>query len=99
MPENNTKTEYIPFSDPDEFLCHYGNSFEHPKETLDFFYRFLDGMWIRSKCTKYLHQVVSIGENGVCIGSVNDMEHWGSLYRNFEFLDGSPCGKEVKDEF
>ena len=93
----SSEAKTIPFKDSDEFLGHYGSSLENPKETLDYFYRFLDGMWIREKYTKTLHQVVSIGENGVYIGSVNDMEDWGSLYRDFEFLDGSPCGRKVKD--
>lgn len=98
MPDNSIKTKYIPFSDPEEFLLHYGSSLEHPQETLDFSYRFLEGMWIRNKYSKTLCQVVSIRSSGVCIGGIDYKMHWVNLYKDFEFLDGSPCGKEVKDE-
>ena len=98
MPDNSTKTKYIPFSDPEEFLLHYGSSLENPRETLDFSYRFLEGMWIRNKYSKTLYQVVSIGSSGVCIGSIDYKIHWVNLYKDFEFLDGSPCGKESKNE-
>ena len=98
MPDNNTKTKYIPFTDPEEFLLHYGSSLEHPRETLDFSYRFLEGMWIRNKRENNLHQVVSISKSGVCIGGIDYKMHWVNLYVDFEFLDGSPCGKESKNE-
>ena len=41
MADNDVEPKYIPFSDPDEFLGHYGSIFECV--TLDYFYRFLDG--------------------------------------------------------
>ena len=97
MPDNNTKTKYIPFTDPEEFLLHYGSSLEHPRETLDFSYRFLEGMWIRNKYSKTLCQVVSIGAGGVYLGGIDYEVDWNVLYRDFEFLDGTPCGKESKD--
>ena len=96
MPDN-TKTKYIPFTDPEEFLLHYGSSLEHPQETLDFSYRFLEGMWIRNKYSKTLCQVVSIGAGGVYLGGIEIKVDWFWLYDEFEFLDGSPCGKESKN--
>ena len=98
MPDNSIKTKYIPFTDPEEFLLHYGSSLEHPQETLDFSYRFLEGMWIRNKYSKTLCQVVSIRSSGVCIGGIDYKIYWSYLHINFEFLDGSPCGKESKNE-
>ena len=97
MPDNSIKTKYIPFSDPEEFLLHYGSSLEHPQETLDFSYRFLEGMWIRGKRDKNLYQVISISKDGVLIGGIDYKIHWVNLYKGFEFLDGSPCGKESKN--
>lgn len=95
MPDNDVKSKYIPFSDPDEFLGHYGSSWENPKETLDFLYRFLDGMWIRNRHTETLCQVVSIGASGVYLGGLDYEVDWDKLYEDFEFLDGSPCGRKV----
>ena len=97
MDDNNTKTKYIPFSDPEEFLLHYGSSLVHPQETLDFSYRFLDGMWLRGKRDKNLYQVISISKGGVFIGSIDYKIYWSYLLICFEFLDGSQCGKEVKE--
>lgn len=97
MPDNNTKTKYVPFSDSDEFLGHYGSSLMQPKQSLDFLYRFLDGMWIRSKREKNLYQVISISKGGVFVGGIDHRIYWSYLHMNFEFLDGSPCGKESKD--
>lgn len=97
MPNNDAKPKYIPFSDPDEFLGHYGGPLELPRVTLDYFYRFLDGMWIRNKYTNTLHQVISILSDGVYLGGVDNQVCWDELFYNFEFLDSSPCGKEVKD--
>ena len=97
MPDNDMKSKYIPFSDPDEFLGHYGSSLMQPKETLDYLYRFLDGMWIRNKYTGALYQVISIGANGVHVGDFKYEMDWYNLHKVFEFLDGTPCGREVKD--
>ena len=97
MPDNDVKSKYIPFSDPDEFLGHYGSSWENPKETLDYFYRYLDGMWIQNRHTETLCQVISIGTSGVYLGGLDYEVDWDKLYEDFEFLDRSPCGRKVKD--
>lgn len=91
---NDNDTGYVPFSDSDEFLGHYGSSLMQPKEPLDYFYRFLDGMWIRNRHTKTLHQVISMGVSGVSIGGLKHEVTWCNLHKDFEFLDGSPCGRE-----
>lgn len=91
---NDNDTGYVPFSDSDEFLGHYGSSLMQPKEPLDYFYRFLDGMWIRNRHTKALHQVISMGVDGVGIGGLKHEVTWCNLHKDFEFLDGSPCGRE-----
>ena len=70
---------------------------KQPKQTLDFLYRFLDGMWIRNRCSKTLCQVVSIGAGGVYLGGIDYEVDWNVLYGNFEFLDGTPCGRKVKN--
>ena len=95
MADNDVEPKYIPFSDPDEFLGHYGSSFMQPKEPLDYFCRFLDGMWIRNRHTKTLYQVVSMGVSGVSIGGLEHEVTWCDLHKDFEFLDGSPCGKKL----
>lgn len=88
------ETKTAPFKDVDEFLGYYGSSFIQPKEPLDYFCRFLDGMWIRNRHTKTLYQVVSMGASGVIIGGLKHEVTWCDLHKDFEFLDGSPCGKQ-----
>lgn len=92
-----SETKTVPFKDADEFLGYYGSSLMQPKETLDYLYRFLDGMWIRNKYTGVLYQVISIGANGVHVGDFKYEMDWYNLHKVFEFLDSSPCGREVKD--
>ena len=94
---NDNDIGYVPFSDSDENKEQYGNYLIQPKQTLDFLYRFLDGMWIRNRCSKTLCQVVSIGAGGVYLGGIEIKVDWFWLYDEFEFLDGSPCGKESKN--
>ena len=94
---NDNDIRYVPFSDFDEFLGHYGSSLMQPKQSLDFLYRFLDGMWIRNRYNKTLCQVVSIGAGGVYLGGIDYEVNWNVLYRNFEFLDGTPCGRRGKN--
>lgn len=93
----SSEIKTVPFKNIDEFLGHYGSSLMQPKETLDYFYRFLDGMWIRNKYTKSLCQVIYIGASGVCVGSLEYGIDWYNLHRDFEFLDGTSCGKLVED--
>ena len=42
--------------------------------------------------------VTEIWGDGVVLGSNQTTTHWDDLLEEFIFLDGSPCGKESKDE-
>ena len=97
MPDNDVEPKYIPFPDPHEYPSHYGSTFECVVPTQYYFYRFLDGMWIRNVHTNTLCQVISIGASGVYVGGLNHEVNWDNLYEDFVFLEGSPCGRRVKN--
>ena len=90
------KPKYVPFESKEEFIdaFHYHDNANY-SETEDILLNY--GMWIRGKHDKNLYQVISISKGGVFIGGIDYKIYWSYLHINFEFLDGSPCGKESKD--
>lgn len=92
------KPKYVPFESIEEFVEKY----TEVKEGMEFG-TFEDnllqcGMWLRCKHNGELHQVISIGNYHVSISSFKYSPHWRGLFKDFEFLDGSPCGKLVEEE-
>ena len=92
------KPKYVPFESIEEFVERY----TEVKEVAEFG-TFEDnllqcGMWIKSKDDDNLSQVTVIREYGICIDTMSTFVLWKNLLDDFEFIDGSPCGKESKDE-
>ena len=92
------KPKYVPFKSIEEFVERY----TEVKEGAEFG-TFEDnllqcGMWIKSKDNNDLSQITVIKEYGICIDTMSTIVLWENLLDDFEFIDGSPCGKEVKDE-
>ena len=97
------KPEYIPFESVEEFLDEYFLNKE--KYTTGILLK-LEGVWLREKETGALCMATEIWDEGLVIGDTkltiigtdvfNDMMEWDELFNKYTFLDGSPCGKEVK---
>ena len=95
--------EYIPFESVEEFLDEYFLNKE--KYTTGILLK-LEGVWLREKETGALCMATEIWDEGLVIGDTkltiigtdvfNDMMEWDELFSKYSFLDGSPCGKEVK---
>ena len=51
------------------------------------------GMWIKSKDDDDLSQITVIKEYGICIDTMSTIVLWENLLDDFEFIDGTPCGK------
>lgn len=95
--------EYIPFESVEEFLDEYFLNKE--KYTTGILLK-LEGVWLREKETGALYMATEIWDEGLVIGDTkltisgtnvfNDMMEWDELFNKYSFLDGSPCGKEVK---
>lgn len=88
--KEDPKPEYIPFSNPDEFIDAYISNLDKRMDIgaihkLDKF-----GMWIKYKDDYVL--VNYIEQSG--INSDSELaSDWQDLYDNYTFLDGTPCGK------
>ena len=86
------KPEYIPFQDGREFFNSY-LSVESRLEKEDYFLS-NHGIWLKDKTSKAYYMVTKIWD----IGDDSDEISWKELLEYYTFLDGSPCGKKVKDE-
>ena len=90
------KPEYIPFQDGREFFNSY-LSVESRLEKEDYFLS-NHGIWLMDCENGDYFLVTEIWGDGVVLGSNQTTTHWDDLLEEFIFLDGSPCGKESKDE-
>ena len=87
------KPKYVPFESAEEFIdaFHYHDNVNY-SETDDILLNY--GMWL--KLNELYVLVTCISDE--YIKTFESCYFWNELLENFEFLDGSPCGKEVKDE-
>ena len=88
--KEDPKPEYIPFSNPDEFIDAYISNLDKRMDIgaihkLDKF-----GMWIKYKDDYVL--ITYIEQSGINSGTELASD-WQDLYDNYTFLDGTPCGK------
>ena len=105
------KPKYVPFESKEEFIeaYHYHDNAKY-SETEDILLNY--GMWLWSNEDGSYKLVTEIWNAGVVIGDdkmritneeghidvFNDTTSWVKLFSEYRFLDGSHCGKEVKDE-
>ena len=85
--------KYVPFESIEEFVERYtevkeGTEFGTFEDNL-----LQCGMWIKSKDDDDLSQVTVIREYGICIDTMSTFVLWKNLLDDFEFIDGTPCGK------
>ena len=91
------KPKYVPFESKEEFVERYtevkeGTEFGTFEDNL-----LQCGMWIKSKDDDDLSQVTVIREYGICIDTMSTFVLWKNLLDDFEFIDGTPCGKLVEE--
>ena len=101
--EPKPKLKYIPFDSVEEFLDAYFLNKE--KYTTGILLK-LEGIWLREKETGALCMATEIWDEGLVIGDTkltisgtdvfNDTTDWDELFSKYSFVDGTPCGKEVK---
>ena len=92
------KPKYVPFKSIEEFVERYtevkeGTEFGTFEDNL-----LQCGMWIKSKDDDDLSQVTVIREYGICIDTMSTYVLWKNLLDDFEFIDGSPCGKLMEEK-
>ena len=84
------KPEYIPFSNPDEFIDAYISNLDKRMGIIAIHKLDKFGMWIKYKDDYVL--VTYIEQSGINSGTELASD-WQDLYDNYTFLDGTPCGK------
>ena len=86
------KPRYVPFKSKEEFIesYHYHDNSKY-SETDDILLNY--GVWL--KLNELYVLVTCISDE--YIKTFESCYFWNELLENFEFLDGSPCGKEVED--
>ena len=96
IPKKEEPKKYVPFENGQEFFNSY-LSVESRLEKEDYFLS-NHGIWLMDCENGDYFLVTEIWGDGVVLGSNQTTTHWDDLLEDFIFLDGSPCGKEVKDE-
>lgn len=107
------ESQYVPFESKEEFVRRYtevkeGADFDTFEDNL-----FQCGMWLKDKEIDSFLMVTEIWDDGVIVTdrkmkttkvvddeyfTINESTTWKELLRDYCFIDGSPCGKEVMDE-
>lgn len=107
------KPKYVPFESAQEFLDEYYKSetgrindgLEHYLSTR--------GLWLWDKNDEAYKMISEIWNGGVIIGDMkvwpalanqasptfNNIKTWKKLTEEYEFLDGSPCGRLVEEKY
>ena len=109
--EPKPKPKYVPFKNITEFLDAYRSAPGCLNEEAYFLSN--HGIWLKDKDRKGAYfMVTEIWNEGVVVSDIkmkttkegddeyyttNEETEWKELLRDFTFLDGSPCGKEVEE--
>ena len=88
------RPKYVPFKNIIEFLDAYRSAPGCLNE--EACYLSNNGIWLKDMEIDSYCMVTEIWDSGVTIASDQNMTFWGKLFERYTFLDGSPCGKEVK---
>lgn len=82
--EQETQKKWRPFKDRNEFIEEYKRRFSLACNTNE-----IPSMWIRAK-TDSIALVTYMTDEEVKIGDI--LITWKELFKDFTFIDGSPCG-------
>ena len=89
--------KYVPFETLDEFIESYKKAEERITYSNTRDYIASCGMWLRFNNDDVMCAVTEIWTDGVFIGHDHLKIKWKELFNFYDFLDGSPCGKEVEE--
>ena len=102
--EPKPKPKYVPFENVTEFLDAYRNTPDCLPEEVSYLSH--NGIWLKDNEIDAYCMVTEIWDMGIVIGNknitigettvFNDITSWDELLEDCTFLDGTPCGKEVK---
>lgn len=88
------KPKYVPFETLDEFIESYKRAEERIAYSNTRDYIASCGMWLRFNNDDVMCAVTEIWTDGVFIGHDHLKIKWKELFNFYDFIDGTPCGKE-----
>ena len=111
LKKEEPKPEYVPFETLDEFIESYKKVEERINYSKAEDYIASCGMWLKDKDRDVYCLVTEIWNYGVVVGdsrlnttkdgdgyfTINEVTKWKQLFREYTFMDDSPCGKEVEE--
>ena len=104
--------KYVPLETLDEFIESYKKAEERINYSKAEDYIASCGMWLKDTDRDVYCSVTEIWNYGVVVGdsnmnttkdgdeyfTMNGVTEWKQLFREYTFMDDTPCGKEVEDE-
>ena len=109
LKDEELEPKYVPCKDYGEFIKYYVSSTSD--NSLDSKIFSLGGIWLKQKNTNNYFMITGMQDDGVVLGNrklkttlyvvsgyhtSNDTTTWEELLNEYTFLNGSPCGKEVR---
>lgn len=94
--EEELSLEYVPFENSEEFLNAY---YHNETKNLDGIYHCLStcGIWLKSKGDNMcLALCKEVEDHGIGLGLAEQITLWKELLDGYEFLNGTPCGKNKR---
>ena len=89
--------DYIPFQSEYEFINRYYEilkAYKGIEDELPSEFKLMEcGMFIREKHSPAIYQVLEIDTFSIKVSKHDPIVTWHGLWKHFEFLDGSPCGR------
>ena len=102
--EPKPKPKYVPFKNITEFLDAYRSVPSSLPDEVSYLSH--NGIWLKDTETDAYCMVTEIWDMGIVVGNknitigettvFNDITSWDELLEDCTFIDGKPCGKEVK---
>ena len=94
--------DYIPFQSEYEFINRYYEilkAYKGIEDELPSELKLMEcGMFIREKHSPAVYQVLEIDTFSIKVSKHDPIVTWHGLWKHFEFLDGSPCGRLYGEE-
>ena len=89
------KPKYIPFESANEFAKAYRDAYPSgTRGDAEILLCSFGGIWLKRKCDSLLiAKCIEISDKGVALGLNRQVTLWNELLENYEFPDGTPCGK------
>ena len=94
--------DYIPFQSEYEFINRYYEilkAYKGIEDELPSELKLMEcGMFVKEKYSPAVYQVLEIDTFSIKVSKHDPIVTWHGLWKHFEFLDGSPCGRLYGEE-